>query len=244
MFYSKTEVFKIVSEVFGEKMNGVYLDSDFVFGESTLKDIFYSTNEIENGKAIRFVQNDKLRAKFFITAGTTKIVIAPVDMDYVIKIPVCGTCKAIEGIDLYKIDSVIYLDEDNIFDAEDFAYRFSMRDAKATILQNILVGEFNGIPIYVQEKVVHTGRDYGVVIPQTIKEINEIAGVEDEDDLNTYEPTFIYEVAKWYGIQTANALIHTDLSDIHGGNYGFLADGRPVVFDLGGVDYSSFREVE
>lgn len=232
MNYSTDEIMEIVKKVLGPTANGVYLDAISVNdGDDPLDWYIYTnleTNEIFDTE------------EYVLRTGATKIVICPDNKDYVIKIPFTGLYEYDEEEGINKLAGVV--SEPNVLEQEIAIYESSSELIKEIILPNIKVGEFNSIPIYIQEKIDRTANEERDKRSQDKKDKMNLAALElIESKYYTnrrFGFCFVSDLRGQYGsLKTIEILRELDrLKDLHGDNYGYMKDDRCVVFDTAGYD--------
>lgn len=225
MTYTVKEVMEIVKSCLGENVNGIYIDNmRLQFHQSYCRTIFVNSDF-----------SDVLRESELATfaAGCTKVVLIPYGKDYVIKLPIVGTYKEDEE----KGMAVGYIADRNVFRRENRLLSQSNDEViNEMVLPNVYVGEYCGIPVYVQEAVAVVDEDFnGEVKPET-EEITKIVdrAMEGEGGLTR---NFLTAIANRYGesgIWSVQGAMDYELYDLHDGNCGYMTDGRPVIFDIGG----------
>lgn len=173
-----------------------------------------------------------------INSGCTRLVIIPMDYHWVLKIAFNGIWDWGEdtGEDIFTFFSCDYNEREynKIKLAQENGYGDLFPDMA-------FVCEVNGCSAYIQEKIPY-GAWVGDQVIKVSKNSNEIAhgmqGIYSQcNELfrasaiehfgETFWKTFIdWEAAENVGI----------FEDMHGGNYGFRANGEPVFMDVAGYD--------
>ena len=110
-------------------------------------------------------------------------------------------------------------------------------------LPNEWIGEYNGIPVYIQRQVAGSESeigDYHSFIDAEDDEKEKVYTSRDQTDIR-FNNDFVLAILRTYGaaaLETFSNMINAvHLEDMHEGNYGYLKDGTPVIFDYGGFDY-------
>ena len=109
------------------------------------------------------------------------------------------------------------------------------------LLENTWVGEYNGIPVWIQRKVEGTQSEIGNYSQFLSASQEEKEVVYKSYDIlwsGDLDNDFILAILRKYGpdvteeaMRMMNAL---GLSDLHSSNVGYLRDGSPVLLDYGG----------
>lgn len=249
MKFNSIEVMSFVEEAIGKDATGLYINEDVVHRE-----ISYEDAEILStlGEMPFIIQptND-----FQVFYGMTKLCIYPCNkkIDWVIKIPITGIYK-----EYYKdYDEDCFIDKYNenfikveqvgtaagdVCDEEANIYDNYSLQAQEIMAENYYVGTYNGLPIYVQEKVLACESDpaayfsyFGCQDKDFLShEIDYLMDVNsDLNDIN-----FAYNLILQFGIAKAIEIYAEfgDLGDMHSGNYGFNREGKVMIFDYAGYD--------
>lgn len=244
MVYNKKEIMDIVARVLGDNATGVYIHEDVV-----RRDIGYDDADLVStiGDNPWYINNID---DFEIMYGMTKLCIYPLSkkIPWVIKIPITGVyCHAEDEDEEYIDDSIankVGMAERNVCDEEISIYENSSSDIQAIMIKNYYVGEYNNIPIYIQEKVYECDGDcgqhskYGYLPNILINEINFLMDINS--DIN--DEDFVYNVILSYGIMKAVEIFNEldDIDDLHSKNYGYNSKGEAVIFDYAGYDFGQY----
>lgn len=250
MIYNKEAILNLCADVLGKDCDGIFIHYNrFEDGE----DLPFALGECLD----RFLETGETIMDCTPYAGVTKLVLVPEHGDYVIKIPITGVYCEIgnDGSDYYDHD----FDEDeyeiiarstkkniNIFEEEENIYKEANNKAKEILLPNIYIGDFNGIPIYIQQKITeifsyspscstHLSKNERMKTKEVFQKSRDL---NEEDSCIDYYPcdaTFIYDIIKYYGEEKAVEIckLLRKLNDLHSSNYGYV--GRvPKIHDFGG----------
>lgn len=245
MRYNVAEVMDIVKYVLGKHADGVYLDNGDLEGDydgDLYSDRDFSEAIYQSGMG------------YDTAHGVSRFVIIPDKTDYVIKLPITGIYERLwdEETDSYKEPTLVaYANEecDDPTRNEIDIYENASKIGKQILLKNIYVGDYNGIPVYIQKKIDETFnnsssscRDLSfeerTLIRNTLKNSYLNSKDFDGNDECTYCPPchseFLFDVIKFYGQKKAEEMIRLmrEIDDLHGGNIGYV-NGRPVVIDYG-----------
>lgn len=225
MTYNEKEVMAIVRECLGENATGLYIDYARLQYTKLYNPAIYVNEQFDE------TVHETATATF--AAGCTKVVIIPEGKDYVIKLPIAGAyiTNMMDG-------SISVKDEcgGDVFACEERVLGETGYYCQKMILCNVYVGTYNGIPVYVQPQVA--GPAESIVKPvreEVAAELAEIFGSETRVDGLT--KNFAQEVLFYYGKEAVYDIIsgmEYELYDMHEGNYGYMADGTPVIFDTAG----------
>lgn len=229
----REEVYSILREILGRDATGIYIPMVAPHGEA------YSTVTKE-GYGREIEETDDVTIQY----GASRFVIIPYDLPYVIKLPITAVydtrsfggekqfyCyKRHSGYDLMEHENELY------YQAE-----AEYPECADMLLENAWIGKYNGISVWIQDKVEGTQNqlgDYSRFRTASQEEKQEVYNSHDilwGDDIDN---DFILIILRKYGAkitQKAMKMINElGLSDLHGGNIGYLSDGSPVLFDYGG----------
>lgn len=237
MAWNKEEIFEILADILGDNADGVYISYDNVdFGA---EDLFYSDRELLTPICNSFNAR--------VAAGMTRLVIIPNDKDYVIKLPITGVYGNIENeydcrdIEECEVKMFVDLDEYNAFESEQLIYNSLFSESKKVFLLSEFVGDFQGIPVYVQEKVTQIRGDIMPVISEEESlRVSEVSSkhLYKESVERSLEDDFILSLINFYGEEATGWILEDckNIDDLHYNNYGYTKDGRPVIFDFAGFD--------
>lgn len=177
--------------------------------------------------------------KFFIKCGASKIVFIFDDFDEVIKIPFSG-----EYYLIYEQGEIIdtsYNNFDNYIEIENKIYNDANEHLKHVLLKNNFIKKFGNINIYTQIKIFRTFQDcyfeerknYSQFIDNIVCNfISERIKAEDKEN-PLPDKRFLADIILNYG--DADFIIpEIDFKDLHKNNYGYLENGKPVIFDFSG----------
>lgn len=230
----KDEILQEVKKLVGEDFEGIFVDIANIERQD------YNYLVFLDAALTRTLSLDE---NYRLGGGATKVVIIPKDADYVIKIPIAGTyiteCDA-DGNEVHTLEGKVDMMEFDHLEREQSTWRILNRESKKVFLPNITIGEINGIPIYIQERVAKTFIDTrfdqiekteGSV--KSAQKLIENSGYGSDDDTSTLNEDFIAAIVEYYDEETARQVLGDagDIGDLHDENYGFTEDGRPVIFD-------------
>ena len=113
------------------------------------------------------------------------------------------------------------------------------------LLKEVCCGYVQGVPVYIQRKADCTSCAEKESFYPSQEEINDFENtVSDKNDYYKYssateDDEWNINVCEYFGYERGLELlrwIYDNLSDMHSGNVGYLANGQPVIFDYSGVD--------
>ena len=113
------------------------------------------------------------------------------------------------------------------------------------LLKEVCCGYIQGVPVYIQRKADCTSYAEKESFSPSKEEINDFKNtVSDRNDYYKYssateDDEWNINVCEYFGYERGLELlrwIYDNLSDMHSGNVGYLANGQPVIFDYSGVD--------
>ena len=109
--------------------------------------------------------------------------------------------------------------------------------AASILLPNEYVGDYNGIPVWIQRRIKCTQDNAMNWCGLGEEEYNSIARVSPT---HVFADPFTYALIQEYGEDEAAAIIETikqlGIDDLHSGNIGFLSTGEAVCFDYAGYN--------
>ena len=269
----KEKVYNILKEILGEDATGIYCYDSCI--EEDCESGFYSSIEMENGKATGFNFEIEDTYDIEVRHGASRLVLIPEDEDFIIKLPITTTyekkwvlkritenekeeyttCWSSEYdyydiqqdylADGWKIESeemaiIKRLKEDcDLMDEENVLYEDANPALKKILLPNNFIGKWNNcIPVYVQKKIKSSlcDSERKTFSAQTKKYFDLIdAGLKMECSKD-----FIMACIDAYGFsdttEICEGIIDLGLTDLHGGNIGFLPNDNPCIFDYAGYD--------
>lgn len=255
------KVMSIVREILGDNATGVYIHHSVV-----TRDLFYDQAPLTStlGECPFIIEDTK---HFKVFYGATKLCIYPCNrkIKWVIKIPITGVYNPVYEFGLSGVTEEDWQYEPTFSKLEDAGianydscdeeiaiYENSTSDAQNYMSPNILIGRYNNIPIYIQEKVYtcEAGDSY------TFSTFDYKEGFLRHEidylyDLNTNfeDDAFFYNIILRSGVQKALEVISElgDIDDIHQGNYGYNYEGKPVIFDYAGYftrEHYTLKEID
>ena len=265
MNYNKKDIMEIVEIILGEDADGVYVSQEVVDRDVSVGDTPVYSSLGKMPFEIMPIED------YYVEMGMSKICIIPKRRtDWVIKIPITGIYRenwSDDEEDFCDYNSGNFLGCEKIgkaicdlCDEERVLYADSSDELKRVLANVEYVGEYNGIPVYVQERVkviefLATTKDkkffLGVFnfISNEIDRINEI--MDDSKDSSNFSDSFIANVILKIGFLKAVKVfeeISREITDIHEWNYGYDYDGNAKLFDYSGYSrqytYEFFKKGE
>ena len=249
MNFNEKEIMSIVAEVLGSEATGIYINEAVVKRDLNYEDVPLLSTVGKMPFTIEEIEG------YSVSYGMTKLCICPDNkhIDWVIKIPITGIYSEeyfdddgdlnfTEDNDNFKGAKVVGKAVSDVCDEEIAIYENFSSDTKNLIAKNYYIGEYNGIPVYIQERVVSCDFDsaaqqsrYGFYREDFIThEVDYLMDI-NSDFVNS---DFVYNIILHYGIMKAIEIYNEleELDDMHSGNYGFNKEGRAVIFDYAGYD--------
>lgn len=245
----KDYIFQIVSLMIGDNATEILIpSSEYEYGISDDPAVSMSEDneiwEIEDCHG------------YHVMRGATKVVIIPSEEDFVIKLNITGTYLTEKECQDYGLEYP-HMDrrsKQNVLDEENAIYEDIGMRAQKFIKPNIYVGDFNNIPVYIQEKI-KIAYDFGSGpsekkysktednikwIVNSIGEMTKPAGWHT----SLFPNPFIYDMIQAYG-EDDTAMILAQLRDaaiydLNYGNFGYDMKGLPCLFDIGGFSEEEF----
>lgn len=196
---------------------------------------------------------------YTVDSGASKVVLVFTNSDYVVKIPFkgefcesdnydcenscdrdcsCSRCSRGSVVENYYEFTGARIGENeygwDYCASEQFFYEKAVvAGVEEFFIKTIFIGEFDGHPIYLQEKVKVYGYDSQTKSSEQSKEIFmkkfRYSEIQNED--------FGGLLIEYYGEDRVNQLVEflseVGISDLHSGNVGICAN-RPVLFDYSG----------
>lgn len=219
------------------------------------KDKFFSTNNINEDIFNRLPQD----FSYYWAEGATKLVIIPLNYNWVIKIPYNGTAerRIINGTVRDYADYFDYgsIDTRHFWDycyTESCLYQKARTKKIAEIFaKEIYIGDINGYPIYAQQKAEEYDAEICShseleITKEESEYLKSILRNNDTDDASTGSSftnstyAWLVDVLIYYGRIFLDKVLFfiekNGISDLHSGNVGYI-NNRPVI-----IDYSSFHE--
>lgn len=227
------KVQKVISEVFGTaELESIYLSEDCSIKN---KDGLFIVNDKEFYLDFEdeYLIDDEY---WYATCGASKIVLSCSLYDMVIKIPITGIFS--ENAYDECIDYCV-----NYIYSEVEIYNDSSDNIKEILLQNSFITCCGDLEIYVQPKVEHNFYEayppssvYGDA--KLIDKVNEILSTSNAQYHGLPCNFFLADILKYFGEERGLEIIEEiDFDDMNNNNYGYLRDGKPVIFDYAGFDY-------
>ena len=240
-----------VSQVLGYgDIEGLFIDDGIVSSYAEPQDYEILTN-VEDG-----IQIDKDIPGAEVFFGATKMVIVPINRNYVIKIPFTGIYHAERGEFKYdENDNYRWYPNDyydfkfvssttgNVCDEEIAMYDDASDSLKKLIAPNEFVCWYGRVPVYVQEKVPTTcgwldDEEVGIYSKARIRIAEKLQYMH-----RRFYKNFILRLLDMFGIDEANRVLYEIdecIFDLHDENYGYRKDGSCILFDIAGYDKSQW----
>ena len=249
MTYTKELVMSIVEKMLGPRPTGIYVPYDeYQYGESDDP----SMSRIEDYEDDWKICDTK---DFIVRRGATKVVITPLKEDFVIKLSITGTYFSESECHYYSCEYPCFPQKatENVLFKEEKIYNIAPPLLKKIIKPNLYIGSYNGIPIFIQEKVAYTweyiknkyDRKFNrtdVLRQETVKTIQGMSHREGESAL--LDDSFVNLICDWLGEEKTMSLLlelkKSNIYDLNDGNYGLDSKGRPCLFDIAGFDEDEF----
>ena len=262
MINIKEKVFEILSLVLGDDATGIY--GDYAFYESTDPETTFYSTVTEKGFGWVIEDVDKVSIK----NGFSRIVIIPEKENFVIKLPItdiydhlakvhmkqeadiCIPVGEVCAIPKEKYSSVeegfmccaTYNRDCDLMDEENAIFEEVPDELKTLFLPNEYIGEFNGIPVYIQEKVQCTAEDMeyeGTIDEETyFKYFNKAENLSKKTKYFELIESFLADCINVYGEAITEKLLtflrDNCINDLHTGNIGYKQDGSPCIIDYAG----------
>lgn len=238
MNYTKEEVLNLVKKVLPSDLTGLYIGyNNYEYDEPE--------EIISNLKTHSYIESINGVDVF---NGITKVVLVPSNKDYVIKMNVSGVYCKNEDEDEYA-DLILIKERCNnidILEMENELYEKSSERVRKILLPNIYIGTYLGIKIYIQEKIESTyyelyacGFGSPTISAESKEKIRKITG--GRPSRGVFGEAFLERLFEQYDFETVKSMIkeiwENEIGmDMHSKNYGFMRNGRCVVFDFGGYD--------
>ena len=112
---------------------------------------------------------------------------------------------------------------------------------KKIFMKEERIGYVCDVPIYIQPYVETLDMDKGiwngtVTLPDVISAKQEKEAIYYIKHFGSDSRLWNYNILKYYGFEIGKQILEvvSDFQDLHDENVGYLANGRPVVFDYGG----------
>ena len=177
--------------------------------------------------------------------GATKLVLAPHNKDYVIKIPF--KYEYVNDDEPYCGAYKIGLNEQELNFGWDYCgleealyQKAKERGIEKLFAETKCIGEYLGHPIYIQEKctIFNYSKDYSNYSLAKRKRSEKLC---NDNDFPCFHSCWLSDVLDYYEtehefIELNKFIKDFDIRDLHSGNVGYKADGCPVL-----VDYSDFN---
>lgn len=228
-----SEIMELVSDILGSDAEGIFI-SDVEQESGCSGDVYSDSNLSFTVEEIKGVQ---------IKRGASKMVIIPKEKPYVIKMNIT---------DVYDEDGDICCKmnpDDDVLEREIEIYNKGGEILQQVFAPVIKVGKFNGMNVYIQEKIDITYYDWCVSIDSSsehddiFNEIHDLISKEREVDVDFYpnlSVEYLSKIAVDYHlkpseiIELEKEITYLGCNDFHNNNYGFNDEGLAKVFDYGG----------
>ena len=191
-----------------------------------------------------------------IMRGATKIVLIPRGGDYVIKLNIDGTYLTERECDLCGLEYP-HIDRrsvENVLDEEIALYESAPAELKEFIKPNIYVGDFNNIPVYVQEKIGSIYENVAWSSEERYKDSSKENHGVIESISNSIKPAgwssslfpdpFINDVVENFGEAKAYTILmqlkEQPIFDFNYGNFGYDQKNIPCLIDIGDFSEDEF----
>lgn len=238
MFFDKKEVMKMVEDALGDSPEGIFVDSYFLDEGEETADVRSSL-----GKISFHVSDTK---DFYVKAGATKLCLIPKNShkDWVVKIPFTGIYD-------YDTNEIIGKFNINYIEEEIDIYNNCVSELTNEILaENVYVGEYYGIPIYIQKRINRVYMDSEKATNYRSKMCKKMLYPIYESS-QPFCYGFLYDLLMNYGYKKLKQVmfdIERYCFDLHDENYGYTKDGSPLIIDYGGFSrteaYTYFSNCE
>lgn len=225
---------KFLLSFFENELSAIHINADPIDFDSIILSENDNKEIVINDEEENFFQE----YKYCVKCGASKIVFIFEDFNEVIKIPFNG-----EYYHSYRKGNVVgtYYDVfDNYIEIENEIYQRSDRYLKEILLNNKFIFNFGNVPVYIQTKIFQTFserlhdknfklKDYKDALKQVDKLI-----LKNDNSLTVAslpDKRFLADILNYY--EDAKFIIpEIDFDDMHNDNYGYLKDGKPVIFDF------------
>lgn len=232
----KNEILDYIENLVGADAKGLFISYEAVEGDCDPCDDYIYTN-VDTGSIFDFDDCD-------CHCGASKFVIRY--KNYVIKIPFTGYyCRDHESDTIYLGG---YWEAINPCAEEERIYEEASDEMKEILLPNIFIGNVNDcFPVYIQEAISCSFYDR----PDKENEENEktiaykiLRHIRRKTFHCNYRIniTFLVPLVFKFGIEKIKEVMTdiNEIEDLHSNNYGYSADGKPVIFDYAGYDRFSW----
>lgn len=247
MNYNKNEILEIVREILGDNATGVYINDCVVSRDISISDApIYSTL---GSTPFEITQTPKFDIKW----GFTRMCIIPHEKtNWVIKIPMTNIYAEDwsddeEDFDNYESENFLGYKcvgkvIEDMCDEEIAIYENADTNEKKILAEIKYVGEYRGIPVYVQERIkrnedearekdIKYGYTNGVALSNEIDALNQLTW--------DYSDDFYHNLILSYGFKMAYEIVRflaNNIDDVHKYNYGYDYNGLSKVFDFAGYN--------
>ncbi len=273
MHYTKSEVMKIVESMIGKDAEGILIDEEAIDSDEEVSCfpiytniaqnfILESTDEVEvrcgMSKVVLIPKHKDYVIKMPFTAIFGLRVVDTITGEYR---PInrlecncdfgCSNCShdsciAGELDEVEEANSELQIVGKSQYDHCDMElanYLNATSDLKKILAKIEFVGNFNSIPIYVQEKAKFSQNEYGMWSAYSHFISHETEYIEDHHNPGFYD-IFIQRVIELFGFKKTIDVfeeIRDSFEDMHSGNYGYTSTGTPIIFDYSDYDGTTYE---
>lgn len=253
MTYTRDLVMSIVEEMLGPRPTGIYVPHDeYEFGGSDDP----SMSRIEDYEDRWGIYDTE---DYIVRRGASKVVIIPLKEDFVIKLGITGTYYSESECDYYNCEYPCFPEKAtfNILFKENRLYNKMSDLLKRIVKPNIYIGSYNGIPIFIQERIaniwdhIKSKYDHKFRRAEDSKR-NAVKSIQSascrENDAPLLDDSFVNLIYDWLGEEDTMSLFlelkNSGIYDLNYENYGLDYAGRPCLFDIGGFDELEFFDTK
>lgn len=205
----KNEILSTLNEI-----SDLLIDNDIDFRTCNDSDTWHIKNIIASFDDSIKIYNGASKLVFYMPLITK---------EYCVKMPFCF---------LYMDDVCAY--EMDLYDDIEDTY-------KEVFMKEERIGYICDVPIYIQPYVETLDMDKGiwngtVTLPGVISKEQKTEAEYYIEHFGSNSHLWNYNILKYYGFKMGKQILKvvSDFQDLHDENVGYLANGRPVVFDYGG----------
>lgn len=220
---------EIVHDMLGDNADGIYIaEAEVEYGDSECS--LYSTEPLSSSGCCYIESVKGIQVK----RGVSKVVFIPKDTDYVIKMSI--THMYDENGNVVRTNSRDILEEEMEF------YNNASSLLKKVLGKIEVIGEYNGMKVYIQEKADKIFYDMYIEELEEDKQHfeNFCKSYHIIDMPDVIGEHFAWHMTKFFSmeeIQKVNEeLWEMNCDDLHMLNLGLRKDGSPFIFDYGGYD--------
>ena len=225
---------KFLLSFFENELSAIHINADPIDFDSIILSENDNKEIVINDEEENFFQG----YKYCVKCGASKIVFIFEDFNEVIKIPFNGAYY--HSYRKGNVTGTYYDGFDNYIEIENDIYQRSDRYLKEILLNNKFIFNFGNVPVYIQTKIFQTFserlhdknfklKDYKDALKQVDKLI-----LKNDNSLTVAslpDKRFLADILNYY--KDAKFIIpEIDFDDMHNDNYGYLKNGKPVIFDF------------